>query len=103
MQAAELLGEPIKLFDDKLTGFGFRAAPRGEKASSFFCEYRLKSRGSAKQRFTLGKLVELTPADARALAQQFLGDIAKGKDVQAEKTADKARAAGMKFDELWAA
>lgn len=89
MQAAELIGSPIKVFDDKLAGFGFRAAPRGEKASAFFVDYRLKARGKAKQRYTLGKFVELTPASAREKAQEFLGEIAKGNDPQAEKPRTK--------------
>ena len=102
MQAAQLIGAPVKLLDDKLTGFGFRAAPRGEKASAFFVDYRLKARGKAKQRYTLGKLVELTPASAREKAQQVLASVARGIDVQSEKQADADKADGMKFGELWA-
>jgi hypothetical protein len=103
MQAAQLLGDPLILFDDKLAGFGFRAAPRGERASAFFCDYRLKTRGKDKLRHTLGKFAALTPASAREKAQEFLGEISKGNDPLAEKIAHKEKEAGIKFGELWAA
>jgi integrase len=101
MQAAQLLSSPVRLYDDNLKGFGFTAAKSG--GGSFFIEYRLASRGTAKQRYTLGAAGPLTPASAREIAQQLLGSVARGIDIQAAKEAERAKAAGMRFSELCAA
>jgi integrase len=98
IQAAELLGSALMLYDDSLTGFGFRAAKRG--GGSYFIEYRIASRGLTKQRFILGKHGPLTPTSARTLAQDLLGQVARGIDIQAAKEGERARAKGMTFGEL---
>ena len=86
MQKAQFLGQPVKLLDDKLTGFGFRAAPRGEKASAFFVDYRLKARGPASSAIPWGSWRSLPRQSARKKAQQVFGVCGqRGIDVQFRK------------------
>ncbi len=73
------------LFDAKLTGFGLRVFPSGEK--SWVIEYRPGARGRsiAKRRFTLGPVGTLTPDEARSKAEELLAQARLGGDPAAER------------------
>ena len=67
-------------------------------AISLSTEFR--GEATQNQRFVLGKAGHLTPDSARKAAQQALGAVAKGRVSQAAKQAERARADGIKFEEL---
>ena len=101
IDAAKLLDQPVRLYDENLKGFGFTAAKSG--GGSYFVEYRLAALGLTRQRYVIGKHGPLTPVSARTMAQDLLGQVARGIDIQAAKDAERARAEGMSFAELIAA
>jgi integrase len=75
------------VWDTRLKGFGCRRQLRG-------CSYVLKCRVHGRQQFlTLGQHGPLTPDTARKKAKQILGEVAAGKDPQAEKAEAKSNAA----------
>ena len=67
------------LVDDKLTGFVCRCLPSGRLSYGL----RYSTRSGKKRWLSLG--VGITPAKARELAEQRRGDVAGGKDPQAER------------------
>lgn len=76
-------GEAV-LWDSKLTGFGVRCFPSGRKV--YILMYRPKVGAKRpKRRMTLGEVGAVRLADARAAAQAYLGQIAKGADPQQER------------------
>jgi len=85
---ATAAGRTLYAWDDSLTGFGMLATKAG--SVSYFVEYRLGGRGTPNRRMSLGKHGPITPDQARKLAKDKLGDVAKGRDVAAEKK-DAAR------------
>jgi hypothetical protein len=93
-----LIGKAIKekaatiLWDDALSGFGAKATPKG--ACSYVIQYRLGGRGTPAKRLTLGKHGALTPQQARDLAKERLGEVAKGIDVVEEKRKARAKLTG---------
>lgn len=76
---------PSMLWDDMLTGFGVKALPSGVKR--YLVKYRTNGGGrNAPQRWlTLGTHGQLTPDQARDLAQQALAEVARGGDPQGFK------------------
>ncbi|MFO6430275.1 tyrosine-type recombinase/integrase [Erythrobacter sp. W302b] len=75
---------PAFLWDDALPGFAVKALLSGTKR--YVLKYRVGGGRAAKQRWlTLGTHGQLTPDQARALAQQALAAVARGEDPQAEK------------------
>ena len=70
------------VFDDELPGFGLRITKDGTK--TFIFQYR---RGAAVRRLRLGRYGELTPAQARRLAEEARGRVAAGGDPAAERAA----------------
>lgn len=62
-------------FDDRLSGFGVRVAPTGRK--TFIVQYRA---GGRTRRLGLGVFGAVTCDQARALAKEALGEVAKGGD-----------------------
>lgn len=68
--------------DDSLSGFGVRMTPTG--AASYFVRYRTQD--GAARRMVLGKVGTLTPDEARKIAAEKLGAVAKGGDPSAERT-----------------
>lgn len=82
-------GKPSQEFirDASIPGFGLRITSGGAK--SFIVERRIKGRVS---RATLGKYGNITVAQARTMAMERLGEIAKGLDPDAEKVAADAQA-----------
>lgn len=77
---------PTFLWDSALPGFGVKCTPKGVKR--YVVKYRTDGGGrSAKQRWlTLGGHGQLTPSQAREMAQQALADVARGKDPQGAKS-----------------
>lgn len=75
-------------WDTDCKGFGLRVTPKGVR--SFVFQYRLKSRPA--RRLTIGKYGNLTPEQARTIAEAHSFSVAQGFDpVEAEKK--RARAA----------
>lgn len=78
-------GRPQFLWDDALTGFGLKALPSGTKR--YLVKYRTSGggRGAPQRWLTLGTHGQLTPDQARDLAQQALAAVARGEDPQGLK------------------
>ncbi|MEQ8737308.1 MAG: tyrosine-type recombinase/integrase, partial [Hoeflea sp.] len=74
------------IFDDSLPGFGLRHYPTGRKL--FFVQYRDRGR---TRRVKLGTYGTIAPDEARKLARQRLGEVAKGEN-PAERIATDRRA-----------
>ena len=73
---------PCEVWDTKLPGLVLRIRESGR--ASYVVVY-----GRGKKE-TLGRVDALTPAQARELAKGVLGDVAHGKDLQAERRKRKA-------------
>ena len=82
-------GKPTFLWDTSLPGFAVKCSPQGIK--TYLIKYRTDGGGrSALQRWlTLGRHGQLTPDQARKMAQQSLSAVARGEDPQGTRT--KAR------------
>lgn len=89
---------PSFLWDRSLPGFGVKCSPRGAKR--YVVKYRADGGGrSARQRWlTLGGHGQLTPDQARKMAQQALAAVARGEDPQGAKT---GRRDAMSVADLW--
>ncbi|HEU4988764.1 MAG TPA: integrase family protein, partial [Gemmatimonadaceae bacterium] len=75
------------LFDTELPGFGIRATSRGKM---FFVQYRAGvGRSAPKRRMSLGRYGPLTVDQARQLARETLGAVARGGDPAADRDAAK--------------
>jgi integrase len=72
----------VDVWDTKLPGLVLRVRESGR--ASYLVVY-----GRSKK-VTIGRADVLKPADARELAQGVLGDVARGKDVQAERRKRRA-------------
>jgi integrase len=81
---------PQFLWDDTLTGFGVKVLPSGVKR--YILKYRTSGGGrAAPQRWlSLGTHGQLTPDQARGLAQQALASVARGEDPQGAKFKQRA-------------
>ena len=79
--------KPWIAWDDKLTGFGVRVLPSGNK--SFIVNYRTGDRGrkAPNKRVVIGKYGKTTPDQARRLARIILGQAAGGADPLYERVA----------------
>jgi integrase len=80
------------LWDDKLTGFGLKVTPAGNKV--YIAQYRTGGRGTPTKRVTIGRHGSIapngkpwTPDTARRKAMAILGAVVDGKDPAAEKRA----------------
>ena len=75
-------GQDLDVYDSKLTGFVLRVRKSGRHA------YRVNyARGKWA---TIGRVTDLTPAQAREEAQKVLGDAAKGVDIAAARKQARA-------------
>jgi hypothetical protein len=70
----------VLVFDEDLTGFALRVTRKGTK--TFIFQYR---RGAQVQRLRLGDYGDLTPAQARKLAERARGLVAEGRDPAGER------------------
>lgn len=77
--------KPWIAWDDRLIGFGVRVQPSGAKA--FILNYRIGSGGrrARNRRIAIGRCDRLAPEDARRLAQELLGRVARGEDPAQER------------------
>jgi len=76
-------GKDVTHWDDSLKGFGLRI--QGGGSASWVVMYRT---GEGRLRkLTLAKVGTLTPDEARTLAREKLGEVAKGADPSAERKA----------------
>ncbi len=71
------------VFDDALPGFGVRVTANGAKV--FMFQYR---RGGLVQRLRIGRYGDLTPAQARKLAEVARGEVAAGGDPVGRRKAE---------------
>ena len=92
-------GRTLYLRDEELTGFGAVSTKTG--ACSYFVEYRLGGRATTQKRMTIGRHGALTPDEARKLAKEKLGEVARGADVaQVKKEARERLASATLLDLL---
>ena len=91
-------GRTLYLRDDELTGFG--AVSTEATACRYFVEYRLGGRETTQKRMTIGKHGILTPEEARKLAREQLGAVARGADVAQERKDARARLKAGTFRDL---
>ncbi|MYF76815.1 MAG: integrase family protein [Acidobacteria bacterium] len=77
--------KPWIAWDDRLIGFGVRVQPSGAK--SFILNYRIGSGGrkARNRRIAIGRCGRLAPEEARRLAQELLGRVARGQDPAQER------------------
>ena len=77
--------KPWIAWDDRVSGFGVRVQPSGVKA--FIINYRIGSGGrrARNRRIAIGRCDHLAPEDARRLAQELLGRVARGEDPAQER------------------
>ncbi|MYH21916.1 MAG: integrase family protein [Acidobacteria bacterium] len=77
--------KPWIAWDDRLIGFGVRVQPSGAK--SFILNYRIGSGGrkARNRRIAIGRCGRMVPEDARRLAQELLGRVARGQDPAQER------------------
>ncbi|MFZ1108996.1 MAG: tyrosine-type recombinase/integrase [Rhodomicrobium sp.] len=85
-------GRTLYLRDEELTGFGALSTRAG--ACSYFVEYRLGGRATTQKRMTIGKHGVLTPDEARKLAKEALGKVARGDDVAQSKKEAREKLTG---------
>lgn len=72
------------LWDEELVGYGLRISPTGVK--TYFIQYRdLPGRAGRTRRLKLGRHGELTPDQARRLAEDRLGQVRHGANPSAER------------------
>ncbi len=83
----------IYAWDEEVRGFGALATKSG--SVSYFVEYRLGGRTAPNRRMSLGKHGVLTPDQARKLAREKLGEVAKGVDVADQRKEKRAQHAGL--------
>jgi integrase len=94
---AQSQGRTLYLRDSEVTGFGAVCTKAG--ACSYFIEYRLGGRATPQKRVTIGKHGVLTPDEARKLAREELGKVARGLDVAEHRKEKREKLAGLTFAE----
>lgn len=92
VDAAGPEAERYILWDSALKGFGLRVEASGTKA--FLVRYRAAGR---KRLVTIGRFGQLTPEQARGLAQEMLADVRRGHDPADERRRERA---AISVDEL---
>jgi integrase len=85
VEASEPRGSRYTIFDSVIPGFGLRIFPSGEK--SWIFEYRAGEGGrrAPKKRATIGKAHDLTPDQARRVADGLRSLVKTGNDPQGDK------------------
>lgn len=85
----------VFLWDDKLSGFGMKLTPSG--ARTYVYQYRMGGRGTPTRRWTIGRHGDLTPDNARTLAEKLSFKVHSGVDPIEEERERKQRASTMAF------
>jgi site-specific recombinase XerD len=99
VEALEPRQRPFEERDTELHGFLVRVERGGTK--SFFLDYRLAGgRKGRRQRYRLGAYPGLSVDGARELAKVAAGDVARGIDLQARKSAARDREARERYSTL---
>jgi integrase len=95
---AQARGKTLYRWDTETRGFGFYATRTG--VCSYFIEYRLGGRGTPSKRVTLGQHGVFTPDQARKLAKEELGKVARGTDVSQVKKDERSKLTAASFQDL---
>ena len=73
------------MWDTAVRGFGVRVSPAGAK--SYIQVYRAgRGRNARLRKVTIAKVADLTVSEARTIALQLRGDVARGEDPAREST-----------------
>jgi len=91
----ETTGTRYRVWDTEIKGFHVRVSPQGKKTYALFYRHD----GQQKD-YLLGIHGSVTSEQARELAKQRIGEVAGGKDIQAAKRQDKARAERARYETL---
>ncbi len=93
--------KPYRNYDTELKGFGVLVLPSGIK--SYILEYRPDGGGRnvAKKRMTLGRVGELTPDQARAIARDRLADVRRGADPLSDRQTKRRELKLAEFIDQW--
>ncbi len=93
--------KPYRHYDTELKGFGVQVMPSGIK--SYIVEYRPDGGGRnvAKKRMTLGRVGELTPDQARAMARDRLADVRRGTDPLSDRQTKRREQKLSEFIDQW--
>jgi integrase len=92
---AKASGKTHYVWDTETTGFGALCTKTG--SCSYFIEYRLGGRGTPSRRVTLGKHGIFTPDEARKVAREELGKVARGTDVAQVRKDERDKLTGLTF------
>ncbi|MCR9148488.1 MAG: integrase arm-type DNA-binding domain-containing protein, partial [Rhodobacteraceae bacterium] len=84
VEALEIRDRDYLVWDGGMRGFGVRIYPSGKR--TYLVQYRT---GRRTRRVTIGQHGVLTAEEARKLARQFLGDVARGSDPSAMRQAKR--------------
>jgi integrase len=95
---AQAEGKTRYIFDSEVTGFAALATKTG--TCNYFIEYRLRGAGGSPKRVTLGRNGALTPDQARQVAKEELGKVARGADVAQERKDARAKLKAGTFRDL---
>lgn len=88
---------PYEVHDTEMTGLLVRVQPTGKK--SYYFTYRNSQ--NLRRRIRLGTVENMTPTNARDVAQERYSDIMKGIDVQTQKVLQRKEAEATKNRRLW--
>ena len=91
-------GKTLYCYDTVVAGFGAYATAKG--ACAYFVQYRLGGRETPSKRMTIGKHGVLTAEQARLLAKEKLGDVAKGHDIAIRRQEERRKLAAGTFSDV---
>ena len=92
------VGKTLYCYDTVVAGFGAYATATGSCA--YFVQYRLGGRETPSKRMTIGKHGVLTSEQARLMARDKLGDVAKGHDVAIRRQDERRKLAAGTFRDV---
>src|SRR5215211_6477101 len=83
IKALQPVAKPYEVRDTKIKGFLLRVQPSG--AMVYYLSYTPPN--GRKQRYRIGAVGNLTPAQARDIAEELSGQVAHGIDIHTQKKA----------------